>query len=179
MRYSSNPLAKSHHFGHMGGLDLNIVSSLRRIVLAFTGKNRKWQTKLSQASLLTLWELITDGRFELNVRTLLRKPDFFIRGFYQWGCRGDVWRQLQMVSSALSFLPLGHGEDVFVVIHSINVPPLINGPPLIDGVGTDKGAVRSFPWVDLLAYCNPGGTQQNVIGLLLGSLKVEYSLCET
>ena len=76
MRYSSNPLPKRRYFGHVGGPDPDIVSSLRRIVPAFTGKNRERQTKLSQASSLTLRELITDGRFESNARTSLRKPDF-------------------------------------------------------------------------------------------------------
>ena len=71
-----NPLAKRYHFGHVGGSDPNIVSDLNRTVPTFTGKNRERQTKLSQSSSLTLRELITDGRFELDVRTLLIRSDF-------------------------------------------------------------------------------------------------------
>ena len=76
MKYFSNPLAKSHHFGHVGGPDPDIVSGLNRTVPAFTEKNRERQTKLSQASSLTLWKLIIDRRFESDAHTLLRKPDF-------------------------------------------------------------------------------------------------------
>jgi len=76
VRYSSNPLAKRCHFGHVAGTD-DIVSNLRRTIPAFTEKNREQQTKLSQASSLTLRELITNGRFESNAHTLLRKLDFY------------------------------------------------------------------------------------------------------
>jgi len=100
MRYTSNPLAKRHHFGHVGELEPDIVSGLSRTVPNFSGKNQKRQTKLSQASSLTLREPITVGRVELNACTLLRKQDFFIRRFHRWGCRGDVWQQLEMASSA-------------------------------------------------------------------------------
>jgi len=60
-------------------LTMWVVSSLRRTISAFTEKNRGRQTKLSQASSLTLWELSTDERFESNGCTLLRKPDFLFR----------------------------------------------------------------------------------------------------
>ena len=76
VRYSSDPLVKRRYFGHVGVPDPNIIFNLRRTVLAFTGKSQERQIKLSQASSLTPRELITDGRFELNARTLLRKLDF-------------------------------------------------------------------------------------------------------
>jgi len=77
VRYPSYPLANRRHFSYMGGPDPNIVSSLGRTVLAFTGMNQERQNKLSYASSLTLQKLITNGRFELNAHTLLRKPNFF------------------------------------------------------------------------------------------------------
>ena len=64
VRYILILLAKRCHFGHVGGPDPDIISVLSRTVLAFIGKNREQQTKFSQASSLTLRELITDGRFE-------------------------------------------------------------------------------------------------------------------
>ena len=81
MRYSSNPLAKRCHFDHAGGPYLNIVSSRKKTVLAFTRKNQERQTKLSQVSSLTLQELITDGHFESNACTMLKKPDFLFGDF--------------------------------------------------------------------------------------------------
>jgi len=45
----------------------------------FSRKNREWQTKLSRASMLTLQELISNGQFESDACTLLRKPHFLLR----------------------------------------------------------------------------------------------------
>jgi len=40
-------LAKRHHFGHVGGPDLDIISKLGKTVPAFTGKNRERWAKSS------------------------------------------------------------------------------------------------------------------------------------
>ena len=79
MRCTFNSLAKRHHSGHVGGPDPDIISGFSRTVPAFTKKNQERQAKLSQASSLALWELITDGRFESNARKLLRKSNFLFR----------------------------------------------------------------------------------------------------
>ena len=42
-----------------------------------SGKSKERQTRINNASMLTLREIISDGRFELDSRALLRKPDFF------------------------------------------------------------------------------------------------------
>ena len=81
MRYTSDLLAKRRHFVHVGGPNPNIISILSRTVRAFIAKDRERQTKLSQVSLLTLQELITDKRFELNAHMLLRKLDFLFKDF--------------------------------------------------------------------------------------------------
>ena len=120
-----NLLAKRHHFGRVGGLDPDIISGLNIIVSAFTGKNRERQTKLSQASSLNLWELITDGRLESNARTLLRKPNFLfvdsinedaevmLYDSYKWLCQleecrfflSDMERMFSFSSIQLMSLP--------------------------------------------------------------------------
>ena len=41
------------------------------------GKSRERQSWVGNASMLTLWEIISDSRFESNSCALLRKPDFF------------------------------------------------------------------------------------------------------
>ena len=41
------------------------------------GKSKERKNRISNASTLTLREIISDGRFESDSRALLRKPDFF------------------------------------------------------------------------------------------------------
>ena len=122
MRYSSNPLAKRRHFDHVGGLDTNIISNLIRTESVFIGKNRERQTNLSQASSLTLRELITDGRSESI--TLLRKPDFLFRDSVKENAKvmyDGNYKWLRRLGEQRFFLP--DMERMFSVIHSIDVPP--------------------------------------------------------
>jgi len=42
-----------------------------------TGKSKERQSRISNASMLTLREIISGGRFELDSRALLRMLDFF------------------------------------------------------------------------------------------------------
>ena len=76
MRYASNPLTKRNHFGHIGGVDPNLLFNLRKIVTAFSGTNEERQTRLTKGTAFTLRELISDRRFESNDRRLFRKPVF-------------------------------------------------------------------------------------------------------
>ena len=98
MRYSSNPLSKQYHYGHVGGADPNMIFVLQRTAPVTTSKSKKRWSQISNASMLTLWEMIFDGRFELDSRALLRKLDFFgdsieedeaalYDGDYQWLCQ--------------------------------------------------------------------------------------------
>ena len=45
-----------------------------------TGKSRERKDRISRASMLTLREILSDGQFESDSRTLLRKPAFFFGG---------------------------------------------------------------------------------------------------
>ena len=74
MRYSLNPLTKRNHFGHIDGADHNFLFSLRKRVPAFTGTNEERQARLIKDTAFTLWELISDERFEFMNHCLLRKP---------------------------------------------------------------------------------------------------------
>ena len=80
-----------------------------------------------------------------------------------------------MASSAwrTSLLSPGHGENVFLVLYSIDVTSLI------DGVIFDRGAIWSFPRADLSSHYSPAGHDRNVVGLLPGSSKAEYPVGET
>ena len=42
-----------------------------------TGRSKERRNRISDASMLTLWEFISDGQFKSDSRALLRKPDFF------------------------------------------------------------------------------------------------------
>ena len=77
VRYSSSPLSKWCHFGHVGRLEPNVVFSLRKMVPMFIGRDKERQARLTQASSLTIRKLLSDRRLESDVRTLLRNPDFF------------------------------------------------------------------------------------------------------
>ena len=77
MRYSSNPLSKKCHFGHVGGADPNMIFVLQRTALVTTGELKERRSQISNASVLTLRKIISDGRFESDSCALLRKPDFF------------------------------------------------------------------------------------------------------
>ena len=74
---SSNPLSKKCYFGHVGGADLNLIFVLQRIAHVTTGRSKERRNRISNASMLTLQEIISDGQFESDSHTLLRKPDFF------------------------------------------------------------------------------------------------------
>ena len=77
VRYSSNPLSKQYHFGHVRGADPNMIFILQRTAPVITGKSKERRNRISNANMLTLQEIIFDSRFESNPRALLRKPDFF------------------------------------------------------------------------------------------------------
>ena len=42
-----------------------------------TGKSREQRSRISNASMLALRKIISDGRIKLDSRALLRKPDYF------------------------------------------------------------------------------------------------------
>ena len=77
MRYSSTPLSKKCHFGHIGGANLNLTFVLQKTALVTTGKSKERKNRFGEASMLTLREIISDGIFESDSRALLRKLGFF------------------------------------------------------------------------------------------------------
>jgi len=54
-----------------------MIFILQRTALVIADKSRERRSRVSNASMLTLWEIISDGWFELDSHVLLRKPDFF------------------------------------------------------------------------------------------------------
>ena len=54
-----------------------MISVLQRTAPVIASKSRERQSRVSNASMLTLWEIISDSRLESNSRALLRKLDFF------------------------------------------------------------------------------------------------------
>jgi len=76
VRYSSSPLSKKCHFGHVGGADRNLTFVLQKTAPVTTGKSKERKERISKASIVTLREIISDGLFETDSRTLLRKPAF-------------------------------------------------------------------------------------------------------
>jgi len=74
--YSSNPLSKKCHFGHVGGADRNLTFVFQKTALVTTGKSKERKERISKASMVTLREIISDGLFETDSRTPLSKLVF-------------------------------------------------------------------------------------------------------
>jgi len=77
VRYSSNPLSKKCHFGHVGGANHNLTFVLQKTAPVTTDKSKERREKISKVNMKTFREIITDGVFEMDSRTPLRKPVFF------------------------------------------------------------------------------------------------------
>ena len=77
VRYSSIPLSKKFHFGHVGGADHNLTFVLQKTAPTTTDKSKERKEKISKVSMRTFRENITDGVFETDSRTPLKKPVFF------------------------------------------------------------------------------------------------------
>ena len=109
VRYPTDPLLQHHRFGCKGGMDANAQFFLRKEAPVFNIINEERSAKLSRASALTLRELISDGNFESDDMTLMRKPVFLfgdsidadesplIFGKYRW---------LRKIGDIFLFLPI-------------------------------------------------------------------------
>jgi len=75
--YSSNPLSKKCHFGHVGDTDPNLIFVLQKTAPVTTSKSKERRSQISKASMLTLQEINSDCLFESDSHAQLRKPDFF------------------------------------------------------------------------------------------------------
>jgi len=68
---------KKCHFGHVGGADPNLTFVLQEAAPVFALKSRERRDRLSNPSMLTFWEIITNGRFESDIHIALKNPNFF------------------------------------------------------------------------------------------------------
>ena len=76
-----------------------MVFVLQKIATIIANKSREQRSRVSNASMLALREIISDGQFESNSHALLRKPNFFFGdsieedeavlydGDYKWLCQ--------------------------------------------------------------------------------------------
>jgi len=76
VRYASNRLTKRNHFGHIGGVDLNLLFSLRKTIPAFTGTNEERQARLTKGVSLRCWRSSQTGDLSPMTVYLFRKPVF-------------------------------------------------------------------------------------------------------
>ena len=54
------------HFGHVGGADRNLTFVLQKIAPVTTGKSKERKERISKTSMVTLWEIISDGLLETD-----------------------------------------------------------------------------------------------------------------
>jgi len=104
VRYSSNPLSKKCHFGHVGGADPNLTFVLQESAPVFALKSRERRDRLNNPSMLTFREIMTNGRFESDTR----KPNFFFGNAIAEADRvlydGD-YKWLRQIGDRRFFLP--------------------------------------------------------------------------
>jgi len=77
VRYSSNPLSKKCHFGHVGGVDRDLTFVLQRTAPVTADKSKERREKLANVDPATLRELMTDATFMTDSRVSMKKPAFF------------------------------------------------------------------------------------------------------
>ena len=108
MRYSSSPLSKKCHFGHIGGADRNLTFMLQKTAPVTSDKSKERRERIIKASMVTLWEIISDGLFETDSRTSLRKLAFFFGNAIDEDDRtlhdGD-YKWLRQIGDRRFFLP--------------------------------------------------------------------------
>jgi len=81
VRYFSNFLSKKCYFGHVGGADPNLTFVLQEAAPLFALKSRERQDRFNNPSMLTFWEIMTNGRFESDTHIALKKPDQWVSFF--------------------------------------------------------------------------------------------------
>jgi len=69
-------LTERKHFSHINDADPNFLFSLQKTIPAFTGTNEERQARLIKGTTSTLWELISNRRFESTNCRLLSKLVF-------------------------------------------------------------------------------------------------------
>jgi len=65
------------YFGHVGGADPNLTFMLQEATPVFALKSRERQDRHNNPSMLTFWEIMTNGLLESDTRIALKKSDFF------------------------------------------------------------------------------------------------------
>ena len=152
-----------------------MIFVLQRTAPVITGKSMERRNLINNASMLTLQEIIFDGRFESDSRTLLMKPDFFFNdsiekneaalydGDYKWLCQ--IGNRRFFLSNIERMYPLAYLQHMSVcwTMDWELVKP-------ISGVTMGKiGASEAFTI----------GHGRNVLGLQPGLIIAEYLIGET
>ena len=71
------PLAKTSHFGRVGGADRHLSFALRRIVPVTTDRSQVRREMISNVDERTFRVLMTDAAFTTDTHIKLEKPVFF------------------------------------------------------------------------------------------------------
>ena len=108
MRHVSGSLAKTRHFGHVGGADQGLTFVLRMSVPLTAGQSPDRRERLSNVDRRTFRALMTDAAFKTDDGVRLEKPAFFFgdhvhddgrrvsEGTYKW---------LRQIKGGRFFLP--------------------------------------------------------------------------
>ena len=100
-------------FGHVGSADSNMIFVLQWTAPVTTDKSNKRRSRISNASMLTLREIISEGRFESDSRALQGSPTSSLVT-RSWRIRLLFMMEITngFARFATGGLPLEHGVNV-------------------------------------------------------------------
>jgi len=175
MRYSSSPLSKKCHFGHVCGTNRNLTFVLQKIAPVTTGKSKEQKERISKASIVTFREIISDGLFETDSRTPLRKPAFLFGDDIDEDDRilhdGD-YKWLRQIGDRMFFLPNMERMYSLSYLQHMSVHRTMDWDLswFISGVSLGRLGAKEV---------HSAGHEKNVFGLFFGLVRPEYPKGET
>ena len=101
-------LAKTRHFGHVGGADQDLTFVLRRTAPVTADKLPDRRERLSNVDVRTFRVLMTDAAFTTDAHVKLEKPDFFFGDHIKDGGQRvyeGTYKWLHQIKGGRFFLP--------------------------------------------------------------------------
>ena len=140
-----------------------------------TAKSKKRRSRISNARMLTLQEIISDGRFESDSGGLLRKPDFFFGdlieeddvALYDWD-----YKWLCQIGSRRFFLLNMEWMYPLAYLHHMSVCQIIDWELIKPISGVTLGKISAGEAFTI-------GHGRDVLGLQPGLVRAEYQTEET
>ena len=175
VRYSSDPLSKRRHFGHVGGIDRDLTFVLQRTVPVTADKSQERRERLSNVDVATLRELMTDVAFTMDSRVPMKKPAFFFGDHISEGGHslydGD-YKWLRQIGERRFFLPNMERMYPLSYLQHMSVPRKMTweiSRPISEVTLGSLGPKK----------VHHAGHEKEVFGLFPGLLRTDHPVGET